>query len=81
LQFDLCNKAGLHGNQYPGRRATSADLILWGLRLWFRQHETFSCIAVAGLAGLSAISAGFFILLRKPVQRVQRSQTVPEQGA
>lgn len=61
-----------------GRHAAGAALILWGLLLWLRPHETLSCIAVVGLAGLCAISVGVFLLLRGPAQR---SQTSPEQGA
>lgn len=61
-----------------GRHASRAALILWGLLLWLRPHETLSCIAVVGLAGLCAISVGALGLSRGPVQR---SQTSPEQGA
>lgn len=46
----------------PGRLAAAASLILWGLLLWLRPHETLTCAAVLGVAGVCAIGAGFTLL-------------------
>ena len=45
-----------------GRPAAGVGLILWGLLLWLRPHETLSCAAILGVAGLSAVGAGFTLL-------------------
>ena len=46
-----------------GRQAAGAGLILWGLLLWLRPHETLTCAVVLGVAGLSAVGAGFTLLV------------------
>ena len=46
-----------------GRQAAGAGLMLWGLLLWLRPHETLSGAAVLGAAGLSAVGAGFHLLV------------------
>ena len=46
-----------------GRQAAGAGLILWGLLLWLRPHEMLSCAVVLGVAGLSAVGAGFHLLV------------------
>ena len=46
-----------------GRQAAGAGLMLWGLLLWLRPHETLTCAAVLGVAGLSAVGAGFHLLV------------------
>lgn len=46
-----------------GRRATSVGLIVWGLLVWFRPHDTLTGAAVLGLAGLCGIAAGLGLLL------------------
>ena len=45
-----------------GRPAAGAGLILWGLLLWLRPHETLSCAALLGVAGVCAVAAGFALL-------------------
>lgn len=45
-----------------GRTATGAGLILWGLLLWSRPHETPTCTAVLGVAGLGAAGAAITLL-------------------
>lgn len=45
-----------------GRPAVGAGLILWGLLLWLRPHETLTCAAVLGVAGVCAVGAGFTLL-------------------
>ena len=49
------------------RYVISICLILWGLLLWLRPHETLSCGAIVGLAGLNAILTGVFLLSRNSV--------------
>lgn len=52
-----------------GKQVASAGLILWGLLLWFRPHDTLACATVLGLAGLSGIGAGIGLLLKgQPVR-------------
>ena len=46
-----------------GRQAAGAGLMLWGLLLWLRPHDTLTCAAVLGVAGLSAVGAGFHLLV------------------
>ena len=45
-----------------GRLAAGAGLILWGLLLWLRPHETLTCAAVLGVAGVCAVGVGFTLL-------------------
>jgi len=45
-----------------GRQAAGTGLILWGLLLWVRPHETLTCAAVLGLAGLCAGWVGITLL-------------------
>lgn len=45
-----------------GRPAAGAGLILWGVLLWLRPHQTLICAAVLGVAGLSAVVAGLSLL-------------------
>ena len=45
-----------------GRPAAGAGLILWGVLLWLRPHQTLTCAVVLGVAGLSAVAAGFTLL-------------------
>lgn len=56
-----------------GRPAVGAALIAWGVLLWLRPHETFSCLMVVGLAGLCATGVGGVVLLRVAAQRSQSS--------
>ena len=46
-----------------GRRAAGVSLIVWGLVVWFRLHDTLAGAAVLGLAGLCGIAAGLGLLL------------------
>lgn len=46
-----------------GRQAAGSGLMLWGVLLWFRPHETLGCAAVLGLAGLSGTVAGLMLLM------------------
>lgn len=46
-----------------GRRVASVGLIVWGLLVWFRPHDTLTGAAVLGLAGLCGIAAGLGLLL------------------
>lgn len=47
-----------------GRRAAGAGLILWGLLLWVRPHDTLSCAVVLGVSGLCGVGAGLWLLLK-----------------
>ncbi|MFY9514619.1 MAG: phosphatase PAP2 family protein [Rubrivivax sp.] len=52
-----------------GRRAAGTGLILWGLLLWLRPHETLACAAVLGVAGLCAVGTGFRLFLADGIRR------------
>lgn len=45
-----------------GRQVAGAGLMLWGLLLWLRPHETLTCAAVLGAAGLCAMGGGLALL-------------------
>lgn len=45
-----------------GRQVAGAGLMLWGLLLWLRPHETLTCAVLLGVAGLSAMGGGIALL-------------------
>lgn len=52
----------------PGRPAVAFGLMLWGLLLWLRPHETPACAMVLGAAGACAIGAGIKLLMATPLR-------------
>lgn len=48
-----------------GRRAAGAGLVVWGVALWLRAHETAACAVVLGTAGFFGILTGLNLLASK----------------